>query len=93
MRLAVTVTNRDTSAVRFRLPLLGDVSAAAGRRVTAFATYLPLRSQSGFATAIEVGLETQLMPGQSIQLLYLLPRLPGRPAVTIAPYGRLRIGA
>jgi hypothetical protein len=89
-RLVVTVTNTDTGAIRFRLPLLEEVTARSGtRQEAAYALYFPPRS--GFATAITVGLETQVAPGQSIQLLFLLPRLPGRPIVTVGKYGRLRM--
>lgn len=90
MRLLVAVTNTHSDTIRFRLPLLSEVTARSSRHeVSAYALYFPPRS--AFATAIEVGIETQMAPGKAIQLLYLLPRLPGAPAVTIANRGRLRI--
>ena len=92
--LVISVANSDTAAVDFRIPLLSEVTAQLGtRRASAFALYLPIPGNPGFAKKIEVGLQTTVRPEQTLELLYLVPKLPGRPVVVVAGFGRLSFPA
>lgn len=82
--LFLRVRNQSADKQTFKIPLLSEVTVDADKgSQPAVAFYIPWGPMVGFANVMEGSIEVDVSPGETVELIYLVPRTAGKPFIHI----------